>query len=68
MPYQIQGEECLNVKEIQEHLGWSYTTVQKHLDAHDFPFWTVPGKGRAKFYRKSDVETMREPKPTKTPL
>ena len=61
MPEIIEGEECLNKLEIRVYLGWSYSTVENHLKDHTFPHWTIPGKGRAKYYRKSDVDKMKEP-------
>lgn len=61
MPEQIYGEECLNISEIQAYLGWTYITVARGIKKHGFPSWTVPGKGIAKYYRKSDIDTLKQP-------
>lgn len=57
----IDGEECINKRDIAAITGWNFQTIQAHLQRYDFPYWRIPGKGRALYYRKSDVDKMLQP-------
>lgn len=66
MPEQINGEECLNITEVGELVKMSYPIVVKYLNEKSLPYWTIPGKGRAKYYRKRDVENLAAPRQSGT--
>jgi hypothetical protein len=62
MPEIINGEECLHTKEAAHYLGWSFVTLQKYLKNSGFPYWNLPGHGGAKYWRKSDLDKLKQPR------
>ena len=58
MPYQDdQGETYYNSTESQDYLGiGSFVTFQKIVEEYHLEAKTMPGHGRAKYYKKSELD------------
>lgn len=63
MPLTIEGIEYLNSTEAAEFLGFSYVTFQKLTQDYKLQWFTIPGRGRQKFYKKADLEGLQKPQP-----
>lgn len=60
MTMQIGGEEYLNATEAAEFLGISATTFVKFQHEYRLKYKTRPGKGRSKFFKKTDLVPLLE--------
>lgn len=64
MPYTYGGVEYLNAKESAEYLDISYNTFQNMEQQYNLSSFSIPGKGRRRFFKKSDLDKLREPRPS----
>lgn len=61
MPVTFQNEEYLNTKEAAEFFRVSFITFMKMRDKTGMQTFSIPGKGNAKFHKRTDLEKLQAP-------